>query len=150
MFNEKQIKWHLILISLIWFITCRTVYTHYALSTNVTGSIPDKVIEFFNWPNPSSCYMALGSAQPVTEMSTRNLPRGKGRPTRKADNLTTLLSPRPLTGTALTITFTVQSIHWRCNSYVVWIYDTIKQPYHVCSAKNLLEIKDLDLQNITQ
>jgi hypothetical protein len=32
--------------------------------------------------------MALGSAQPLTEMSTRNLPGGKGRPERKADNLT--------------------------------------------------------------
>jgi hypothetical protein len=30
--------------------------------------------------------MALGSTQPLTEMSTRNLPGGKGRPARKADN----------------------------------------------------------------
>jgi hypothetical protein len=29
--------------------------------------------------------MALGSAQPLTEMSTRNLPAGKERPARKAD-----------------------------------------------------------------
>jgi hypothetical protein len=29
--------------------------------------------------------MALGSTQPLTEMSTRNLPAGKGRPARKAD-----------------------------------------------------------------
>jgi hypothetical protein len=27
--------------------------------------------------------MALGSTQPLTEMSTRNLPEGKGRPTDK-------------------------------------------------------------------
>jgi hypothetical protein len=32
--------------------------------------------------------MALGSTEPLTEMSTRNLPRGKGRPVRKDDNLT--------------------------------------------------------------
>jgi hypothetical protein len=32
--------------------------------------------------------MALGLTQPLTEMSTRNLPGGKGRPERKADNLT--------------------------------------------------------------
>jgi hypothetical protein len=32
--------------------------------------------------------MALGSTQPLTEMSTRNLPGGKGRPARGADNLT--------------------------------------------------------------
>jgi hypothetical protein len=28
--------------------------------------------------------MALGSTQPLTEMSTRNIPGGKGRPARKA------------------------------------------------------------------
>jgi hypothetical protein len=31
--------------------------------------------------------MALGSTQPLTEMSTRNLPGGKGRLAHKADNL---------------------------------------------------------------
>jgi hypothetical protein len=34
--------------------------------------------------------MALGLTQPLTEMSTRNLPGGKGLPARKADNLTTI------------------------------------------------------------
>jgi hypothetical protein len=34
--------------------------------------------------------MALGSTQPVTETSTRNLPGGKERPARKADNLTAI------------------------------------------------------------
>jgi hypothetical protein len=29
--------------------------------------------------------MALGSTQPLTEMSTRNLPAGKGRPSHRAD-----------------------------------------------------------------
>jgi hypothetical protein len=56
----------------------------------VAGSIPDKVIAFFNWPNPVSRTLALGSTQPVTEMSTRNLPRGKGRPARGAENLTAI------------------------------------------------------------
>jgi hypothetical protein len=42
----------------------------------VTSSIPDEVIEFFNLPNPSSRTMALGSTQPLTEMSARNLPGG--------------------------------------------------------------------------
>jgi hypothetical protein len=37
--------------------------------------IPE-VIEFFNWPNPSSPTMALGSTQPLRETSTRNLPGG--------------------------------------------------------------------------
>jgi hypothetical protein len=31
---------------------------------------------FFNWPNPSSRTMALGSTQPLTEMSTRKIPGG--------------------------------------------------------------------------
>jgi hypothetical protein len=34
--------------------------------------------------------MALGSAQPLTEVSTRYLPGGKGRPERKVDNLTAI------------------------------------------------------------
>jgi hypothetical protein len=34
--------------------------------------------------------MALGSTQPLTEMSTRNIPGGEGRPARKADNLTAI------------------------------------------------------------
>jgi hypothetical protein len=37
--------------------------------------------------------MALGSTQLLTEMSTRNLPVGKGRPARKADNLTAICEP---------------------------------------------------------
>jgi hypothetical protein len=34
--------------------------------------------------------MALGSTQPLTEMNTRNRFGGKGRPARKADNLTAI------------------------------------------------------------
>jgi hypothetical protein len=34
--------------------------------------------------------MALASTQPVTEISTKNLPVGKGRQARKADNLTAI------------------------------------------------------------
>jgi hypothetical protein len=40
------------------------------------GSIPDEIIGLSNLPNPSSRNMALGSNQPLTEMSTRNLPGG--------------------------------------------------------------------------
>jgi hypothetical protein len=56
----------------------------------VARSIPDEVIGFFNSLNPSSRTMALGSTQPLTEMSTRNLPVGKGRPAREADMLTAI------------------------------------------------------------
>jgi hypothetical protein len=37
--------------------------------------------------------MALGSTQPLTEMSTRNLPGGKVRLVRGADNLTAICEP---------------------------------------------------------
>jgi hypothetical protein len=69
------------------------LYEHCATSRKVAGSIPDEVIGFFNWSNPSSHTMALGSTQPLTEMSTRNLPVGKGWPTRGADNLTAICEP---------------------------------------------------------
>jgi hypothetical protein len=54
--------------------------------------------------------MALGSTQLQTEMSTRNLPGGKGQPARKANILTAICGslditetygpPRPVTGVA--------------------------------------------------
>jgi hypothetical protein len=50
-------------------------------------------IFFFNLPNPSSRAMALGSNQSLTEMSTSNLPGGKGRPARKSHNLTAICVP---------------------------------------------------------
>jgi hypothetical protein len=56
-------------------------------------SIPDEVIGLFNWPNTSSRTMALGSTQPLTEMSTRNLPGGKWLPASKTDNLTAVCEP---------------------------------------------------------
>jgi hypothetical protein len=34
-------------------------------------------VDFLNLPNPSSCTMSPGSTQPLTEMSTRDLPGGK-------------------------------------------------------------------------
>jgi hypothetical protein len=38
----------------------------------VVGSILDEVVRFFSLPNPSSHSMAMGSTQPLTEVSTRN------------------------------------------------------------------------------
>jgi hypothetical protein len=37
--------------------------------------------------------MALGSTQSLTEISTRNLTGGKGRPEGKAENLTAICEP---------------------------------------------------------
>jgi hypothetical protein len=54
---------------------------------------------FSKLPNPSSHTMALGSTQPLTEMSTRNLkkkkkkkPGGKVWRARRADNLAAILA----------------------------------------------------------
>jgi hypothetical protein len=50
-------------------------------------------VGLFNLPNPSSRTIALGSTQPLTEMSTRNLPGGKERPARRADNIAAICEP---------------------------------------------------------
>jgi hypothetical protein len=65
-----------------------SVFRHYAASRKVAGSIPDEVIGFISSPNPSSRIMTTGSTQPLAEMSTRNIPAGKGRQAPKADNIT--------------------------------------------------------------
>jgi hypothetical protein len=45
-------------------------------SRKIVSSLPDDVIRFFNRSNPSRRTMALGSTQPLTEISTRNLSGG--------------------------------------------------------------------------
>jgi hypothetical protein len=47
-----------------------------ATNQKVAGSIPDGVVEFFIDINPSDRTMALGSTQPLTEMSTRSISWG--------------------------------------------------------------------------
>jgi hypothetical protein len=42
-------------------------------SRKVAVSIPDGVIAIFQWLNPSGCTMALGSTQPLKEMSTSDI-----------------------------------------------------------------------------
>jgi len=62
---------------------------HCATSRKVAGSIPDGVIRILHWHNPSGRTMALGSTQPLTEMSTTNISWwGKGG---RCVGLTTLL-----------------------------------------------------------
>jgi hypothetical protein len=75
---------HIVWLNIVGYLFC---------CHKVAGSIPDEVIGFFNWSNPSSRTMALGLTQPLTEMSTRNLPGGKERPTRKADKFNAICEP---------------------------------------------------------
>ena len=63
------------LVFLVYMYTCVLVYwgravaqwlRHYATNRQVAGSIPDGVIEIFQWHNPSGRTMAQRSIQPVT------------------------------------------------------------------------------------
>jgi hypothetical protein len=47
------------------------VVRHYATNRQVAGLIPDGVIGIFQGHNPSGRTTALGSIQPLKEMSTR-------------------------------------------------------------------------------
>jgi hypothetical protein len=67
----------------------RSWLRHYVISRKVAESSPDEV-DFYNWPNPSSYNITLGSIQPIRETSTRELPGDKRQPGRKADNLTAI------------------------------------------------------------
>jgi hypothetical protein len=64
---------------------------HCATNRKVAGSIPDGVIGIFHLHNPSGRTMALGSTQPLIEMSTRSISWGYRRPVRRADNLATFM-----------------------------------------------------------
>jgi hypothetical protein len=85
------------------------------------GSIPDEVTVFFNPPTPSSRIIVLGWTQPLTEMSTRNVPGGKRRPaspsvsrlSRNCGSLNVSQSygtPLPVTGRALSFYLTTENI----------------------------------------
>jgi hypothetical protein len=66
---------------------------YYAKSREVAGYIPDEVNVFFNSFNISSRAMSLGSTQPLSEISTMNLPGGKRWPAHKVDNLIAICEP---------------------------------------------------------
>jgi hypothetical protein len=54
---------------------------------------PMRSLDSFNLPYPSRRTMALVSTEPLVLVVTRSLSGGKGRPARKADNLTAICEP---------------------------------------------------------
>jgi hypothetical protein len=54
-----------------WGTGWRSWLRQCATSRKVAGTVPDRVTRIFHWLNPSSRSMALGSTQPLTQMSTR-------------------------------------------------------------------------------
>jgi hypothetical protein len=70
-----------------WGTRWRNWLRHCATSRKVAGSIPDGVIGIFHWHKPSCHTMALGLTQPLTEMSKRIFPGGKGGRCARLTNL---------------------------------------------------------------
>jgi hypothetical protein len=62
-------------------------------SGKLRARIPMWSMNVFNVSNPSSGTKALGSTQPLTEVSTIFLGRKAGQPMLKADNLTAICEP---------------------------------------------------------
>jgi hypothetical protein len=70
-------SWILIFINYSYLGTAVAQWLRFCdTNRNVAGSIPDGVIGFLRWHNPSDRTMALGSTQPLTEMSTRSISCG--------------------------------------------------------------------------
>jgi hypothetical protein len=86
---------------MVYFVMQTTKYNFYSVAQLVEAlcykpegrGIESRWGGFFNLPNPSNRTIALGSTQPLTVMSTRILPGGKGRPAPKTENLTTMYEP---------------------------------------------------------
>jgi hypothetical protein len=91
--------------------------------------IPDEV-NFFNVSNPYRRTMALGSTQPLTEMSTRNLPGGKKRPARRTHNLAAIYETMSENVGAST-SRSPKGLHGLCRGNFTFFYLTIQR----CSAR---------------
>jgi hypothetical protein len=60
----------------VWGARWRSWLRHCITNRKVAGSIPDGVIGILHWHTAFGRTMALGSTQPLTEMSTRNISWG--------------------------------------------------------------------------
>jgi hypothetical protein len=85
-----------------WLISCTVCVIYMKVDAEARSSVvgwgtmlqADEVDFFFNLPNPSSRSMALGSTQPLWQKWVQGIFLGdKGRPARKADNLTAICEP---------------------------------------------------------
>jgi len=83
--NSGTLQYHL------WGTWWHSWLRHCATSQKVMGSIPSVVTGIFHWHNLFGCTVAQGSIQPLTEMSSKNIPGGYRWPVPKADNLTTFM-----------------------------------------------------------
>jgi hypothetical protein len=63
----------LLIFHLTWGYIVAQWLRHCATNQKVAGLIPDGVTGSFHWHNPFGRTMALGSTQPLTEMSARNI-----------------------------------------------------------------------------
>jgi len=90
--------------------------------------------------------MALGSTQPITEMSTRRISWGQMRPVRKADNLTTFLC---LVMTSGNLNFLEPSGPLQaCNGTALPYLFIYFLPSYLLNLTNYL-LEKTDIQNVT-
>jgi len=87
---------------------------HCATSQKVAGSIPEEVIGIFHRNNPSGRTKALGSTESLTEMSTRNIYRGKGGRCIRLITLPSLCADCPVIWE-----LQLPEIPWACNRPVM-------------------------------
>jgi hypothetical protein len=73
--------------------------------------------------------MALWSTQPLTETNTRNLPGGKGRPARKADNLIAICERDCLENVRASTSHTPMGLHGMLQGQLYLFSFTITECY---------------------
>jgi hypothetical protein len=88
-FRNNKMRLHLINISFGSVVGCGTMLQ--AGRSRVW--FPVRSLDFSIYLILPAALWPWGSTPPLTEMSTRNLPRGKGRSAHKAENLTAICEP---------------------------------------------------------